>query len=232
MAESHLSSLLKKVTEPEIPAFGFPLIHSGQTICSAEKNGEKGPSPAPEISSEELHRKKLLELERRTQEIEKDAYGKGFEQGEKDGFEYGQKSAQVVRSQLERIVQNLETLPPKIFQDYRDWLARTAVGIARQIVGREIQTSPEIIVDIVGSLLSEAEQHSTLTVYLSPGDMEALEKRTELLDADRTHLIFKPDKRLERGGCRIESATQLLDASISGIFENLEKKILGAASEE
>ena len=53
-----------------------------------------GPGPAePEIDLEDVFRKKLLELERRGQEIEKEAYGRGFAQGEKDGLEYGRKSA-------------------------------------------------------------------------------------------------------------------------------------------
>ncbi len=102
----------------------------------------------PQMNPEELYRRKLLEIERRTQEIERDAYSQGFAQGEKDGFDYGQKSVQVVKSQLERIAQNMEALPAKILQDYRDWLIRTSIGIARQIVNREVQTSPEIVADI------------------------------------------------------------------------------------
>ncbi len=72
--------------------------------------------PEPEMNSEELYRRKLLELERRTQEIERDAYSQGFAQGEKDGFDYGQKSVQVIKSQLERIAQNMEALPAKILR--------------------------------------------------------------------------------------------------------------------
>ena len=187
--------------------------------------------PEPQINSEELYRRKLLELERRTQEIERDAYSQGFAQGEKDGFDYGQKSVQVVKSQLERIAQNMEALPAKILQDYRDWLIRTSIGIARQIVNREIRTSPEIVADTVTALIEEAEEHGALTVYLNPNDLEIVEKRAELtLGANGKHFALKADRDLERGGCRIESEVQLLDASIANLFENLEKKLLGGAT--
>ena len=142
--------------------------------------GKDAQTTEPEISSEQLFRTKLLELERQTQEIEKEAYGKGFAQGEKDGFEYGQKAAQVIKTQLERIAGHMEALPAKVLQDYREWLIRASIKIAGQIIKREVQTSPEILADTVKTLLDEAEGHSSLTVYLNPNDLELLEKRADL----------------------------------------------------
>ncbi len=228
-----MSNLLKKNLEPEIAVFGFPLIQEdqsdGETIEPIEPEEEQ--VPEPQISSEELHRRKLLELERHTQQIERDAYSQGFAQGEKDGFDFGQKSVQVVKSQLERIAQNMEALPAKILQDYRNWLIQTSISIARQLVNRELRTSPEIVADTVRTLMEEAEAHGVLTVYLNPNDLEIVEKRADLtLGADGKHIALKADRDLERGGCRVESEVQLLDASIARLFENLEKKLLGAAS--
>ncbi len=234
-----MSNLLKKNLEPEIAVFGFPLIeedHSdgdgdGETMVSPDPEEEQ--VPEPQISAEELHRRKLLELERSTQQIERDAYNQGFAQGEKDGFDYGQKSVQVVKSQLERIVQNMEALPAKILQDYRNWLIQTSIRIARQLINREIRTSPEIVADTVSALIEEAEEHGVLTVYLNPNDLEIVEKRADLtLPANGKHIALRADRDLERGGCRIESAVQLLDASIAILFENLEKKLLGAATSQ
>jgi len=221
-----LSNLLKKNVEPEIAAFGFPVIQEDNREAKTELEPEEEQLAEPEANPEELYRRKLLEIERRTQEIERDAYSKGFAQGQKDGFDYGQKSVQVVKSQLERIAQNMETLPEKILQDYRDWLIHASIRIARGIVDREIQTSPEIVADSAKSLLEEALEHSTLTVYLNPHDLEIVEKRADLtLGPNGKRFAIKADKNLERGGCRVESAVQLLDASVASLFENLEKKL-------
>ena len=230
-----MSNLLKKNLDPEIAAFGFPLIqddHSGRaTLASTDPEGEQ--VTETQMNSEELYRRKLLTVERRTQEIERDAYSQGFAQGEKDGYDYGQKSVQVVKSQLERIVQNMEALPAKILQDYRNWLIQTSISLARQLLNREIRTSPEIVADTVSALIEEAEEHGALTVYLNPNDLEIVEKRADLtLPANGKHIALKADRDLERGGCRIESAVQLLDASIATVFENLEKKLLGGAASQ
>ena len=237
-----MSNLLKKNLDSEIAAFGFPVIQEdndaatnltdtftdADTDVNSDADGESEQQPSvPEIDTEELYRRKLLEIERRTQEIERDAYNQGFTQGEKDGYDYGQKSVQVVRSQLERVVQNMEALPEKVLQDYRDWLIRTSIRIARQIVNREVQLSPEIVADAVRTLMEEAEESSIFTVYLNPNDLEIVEKRGGLTPGSNgKHLTLKADKDLERGGCRVESAIQLLDASLTGLFENLEKKLL------
>jgi flagellar assembly protein FliH len=235
MAENHLSNLLKKNLEPMIAAFGFPLIQKdqggGTPMLSIDR--EEKQTPEPQMNSEDIYRRKFLDLERHTQQIERDAYSLGFAQGEKDGFDYGQKSVQVVKSQLERIAQNLEALPAKIFEDYRDWLIQTSIRIARQIVNREIQTCPEIVADTVRALIGEAQEHGTLSIYLNPNDLEIVEKRAELtLGANGKHFVLKADRDLERGGCRIESAVQVLDASIATLFENLEKKLLDGATSQ
>jgi len=229
-----LSNLLKKTLEPGIAAFGFPLIQKDYNVTASTvpAGPEEEQVSEPEINSEELYRRKLLTVERRTQEIERDAYSQGFAQGEKDGFDYGQKSVQVVKSQLERIAQNMEALPARILKDYRDWLIRASIGIARQIVNREIRTSPEIVADTVSALIEDAEEHGTLTIYLNPNDLEIVEKKAELILAKGKLFALKADRHLERGGCRIESEDQRLDASIPTVFENLEKKLLGGPSSQ
>lgn len=228
-----MSNLLKN---NHVAAFGFPVIPmQPEQTGPVEPNTVEPPSvpapeeqpPEPEVTAEEIYRRKLLELERRTQEIERDAYSKGFAQGEKDGLDYGQKSIQVVASQLERIAQNMKTLPAKVLADYRNWLIRASIGIARQIVKREVGTTPEIVADLAGDLIEQAERHGTLTVYLNPGDLEIIEKKAGLTpQADGKQFVLKADGELERGGCRVESQVQLIDASVASVFENLENELL------
>lgn len=235
MVENSLSSLLKNNSD-RIAAFGFPIISREPEQTEPVESSPVEPAyveppeekPAdPVVTAEETYRRKLLELERRTQEIERDAYSKGFAQGEKDGVDYGQKSVQVVSSQIERIAQNMKALPAKVLEDYREWLIRTSIAIARQIVNREIRTAPEIVADLARDLIEEAEQHSTLTVSFNPSDLEIIEKKSGLTPQDDGKLfILKADRELERGGCRVESQIQLIDASVAAVFENLEKELL------
>ncbi len=224
-----MSNLLKQRPEMGVAVFGFPVIESGRGAGGGEGDPElETLFSEPEADCEETLRKKLLELERRTQEIEKDAYARGFAQGERDGLEYGRKTVQVIKSQLEGIAADLESLPEKIFGDYREWFIATCIRVAKRVVRKELAISPEIIAGTINALLDEAEEHSTLTVYLHPLDVEFMEKRADLVLASRgKRLDIRPDASLERGGCRVESDVQLLDASIDTQFEELEKHLLG-----
>ncbi|MGC9195128.1 MAG: FliH/SctL family protein [Syntrophobacteraceae bacterium] len=224
-----MSNLLKNNAD-RVTTFGFPVIPRGDETQEPVRASESNPSESAQQAEQdlgELYRRKLLEIERRSQEIERDAYSKGFEQGEKDGLDYGQKSIQVLSSQMERLARKLEALPEKVLQDYRDWLLRASIGIARQIVGREIQMSPDIVTDLVRELLEEAQQHGTLTVYLNPSDLEIVQNKVGLTpQALGKNFVLKTDRELERGGCRLESSIQLFDGSIAARFENLEKELL------
>lgn len=225
-----MSNLLKNQPDEAVATFGFPLIENGRGVPKAADGGLSEADrldSEPEPSPEEIYRRKLLELERRTQEIERDAYAKGFAQGERDGLEYGQKTIHVIKTQLERIAANLENIPAHIYKDYRNWFIITCLKAARRVVRGELAASPGNIARVVNSLLDEAEEHSTLTLYLHPLDIEFMEKRAELvLGTNGKHLEIKADADLERGGCRIESDIQLLDASIDSQFEVLEAHLL------
>ncbi len=88
--------------------------------------------------------------------------------------------------------------------------------------------SPEILADIAKSLLNEAEESGILTVYFNPQDMEFMEKRADLdLSSTGKRFVIKSDPGLGRGGCKVESTVQVLDASIESQFANLENYLLG-----
>lgn len=228
-----MSNLLKKRAESEVVPFGFPVMDVAGEPGDSDAESDTGTASDPATDPEAVYRKKLLELERRTQEIERESYAKGFAQGERDGLEYGQKTVQVVKTQLERIAEHLENLPSKVCLDYRSWFISTCLRVARRVVRKELAISPESITNIVGALLDEAAEHSTLTVYLNPLDIEFMEKRAELaLDAQCKRFSIKPDNGLERGGCRIESEIQLLDASIESQFDTLEEYLQGQRAPE
>ncbi|MEM5786420.1 MAG: FliH/SctL family protein [Syntrophobacteraceae bacterium] len=230
-----MSNLLKKKADRGIPAYGFPVLDGPEISWQKKPDAEIEETlfSEPEPDPAEMYRKKLLELERRTQDIEKEAYAKGFAQGEKDGLEYGHKSIQVIKAQLERTIDALDTLPEQIFRDYRTWFITNCVRIAKRVVRKELAISPDIIATTLNGLLDEAEEHSSLTVYLHPLDIEFIEKRAHLiLNGKSKRFSFKADSGLERGGCRIESDVQLLDASIDSQFEVLEKYLLAELQTE
>lgn len=190
----------------------------------AEISATKDPLRNVELKIREL----LLDAERKAQDLEEQAYRKGYEQGQKDGFEFGQRSMSIVKEHLERLLPEMQGLTEAILIKYRDWLIDTCLSISRKIVHREVTTDGGHLSQLLDSLLREAIDGHTLTVYVHPDDLDLLENQIDLkLIAERSgrNFFLKSDARLQRGGCRLESDMQLLDASIEKQFTFIEQAL-------
>lgn len=178
----------------------------------------------PQPSLQEL----MLNAERKAQELEEQAYRRAYEQGQKDGFDVGQRSMAIVKEHLEQLLKELQGTPVKIFEQYRDWLIETCLAISRHIVRRELTADSTQLIRLIDSLLREAAEEHSLTLAVHPDDLALLEQHLELKDlAERTGRIFtlKADAHMERGGCRVESNIQLIDASIEKQFDLVEQAL-------
>lgn len=235
-----MSKIIKPHDDAEVTIFGFRNIEAGRPFQS-EDGGPSGdvsnseedavpeeaqPDPLQEL--EEIVKNRLFEVERKAEALEKEAYEKGYAQGEQDGFEYGKRNILIVNEHLERILGGLQDVPRKIFQDYRDWLLSTSIAIARHVVRGELQTSAEAIVRLVDAVLDEAEEAHSVTLYLNPADIELMKKHTDfvnLTQREGSSCTFKPDNKIDRGGCRLESDIQVIDAAVETRVALVEKQL-------
>lgn len=234
-----MSKIIKPHDDAEITVFGFRNIEEGQPIrpedggpsgdiSNSEENAAPEEAPDPLKELEEIVKNRLFEVERKAEALEKEAYEKGYAQGEKDGFEYGKRNILIVNEHLERILGGLQDVPRKIFQDYREWLISTSIAIARHVLRGELQTNAEAIVRLADAVLDDAEEAHSVTLYLNPADIELMKKHTDfvnLTQREGSSCTFKPDSRLERGGCRLESEVQVINAAVETRVALIEKQL-------
>ena len=242
-----LSRIIKSNEATDITVFDFQSIeregkctyleNPSLNTCAAdnaEEAVEEEPALDPLAELEETIRNRLFEVERKADELEKEAYAKGYEQGEKEGTEFGRKRMQKVQDHMEELLNGLETLPQRAFADYRNWMIDTVFAISKKIVRRELETNPAALVSLIESVLSEAEERQHLTLRLHPRDLEMVEKYTDPQKwTKKTGRSFSltPDESIDRGGCRIESEIQILDATLDTQFALLEKALRQDESE-
>lgn len=191
--------------------------------------------PDPLVDLESLVQQRLLEAERRAQELEQEGYEKGYAQGLKDGMEFGRKSMQVARDRFEALLHRLMSLPKAVFEDYRGWFISSCLAVSKRIALGELQTNPRILAQLMEGLLSEAEEAQRITLHLHPKDLDLLNKHSSLEEmaarAEKTFSI-RPDPEMSRGGCRLESEIQLIDASLESRLSLIEKTILETRDQE
>ena len=189
----------------------------GQYAGTASRKSEAGRLEDIEVTIQN----RLLDAERKAQELEEEAYHKGYAQGQKDGFEIGQKSMAILRDQMEKLLHGLANFPEQLSAKYHEWIINTCLEVSRHVVRRELTGDVEPLMKLIDALLKEVEEGYAVTIHINPNDLELLEKQLDFreltVSCGRT-LHLKTDPQLERGGCRMENDIQLLDASIERQF--------------
>lgn len=140
------------------------------------------------------------------------------EQAELAGFEEGLKRWNEQIAHLEK-----ETL--KVSKEMEDAIVPLALTAVKKIIGREIELTPERIVDIVATALKTVSQHRRITIYVNKNDVDLLEEQRNRLKDLFEHLhslSIIPREDVERGGCIIETEIGIINAQLNNQLDALE----------
>lgn len=100
-----------------------------------------------------------------------------------------------------------------------------ALRAAKKIVGHELQSYPETIVDIVQHTLRPVTQCHHIKIFVSKGEKAILEKKKselkEMLEHMRTFVIEEKEE-ITPGGCIIETEAGIINASLENQWRALE----------
>lgn len=247
-AAMSLSRIIKACTGSQYRCFDFhDIAGTGrQTSGSDVRPGPSGGTPGspPALSGEQAVERlrqelqdRLLELDRRAQEVEREAHNKGFESGRDEGTRQGLEEVRSAAEQLAAVCAEMGELRKKLLRDYRDWLITSSLEIAKQIIQRELKLQPEALLKIIEDVLDQAEDQHALTFHLHPEDLKRLQQHTDLnrLSAGGKAVEFRADSGLSRGGCRLESEVQRFDCSLEARLALVETEMvkgLGALADE
>ena len=113
-------------------------------------------------------------------------------------------------------------------------LLRLSVKIAEKILGRELKSDREAIIDIVANALRQARRNEMITVRVNPADLPVIEEHGQRLErAGREQFLdIVPDPRVAAGGCVIESESGAIDAQLETQLRVLERALLTRAADD
>jgi len=146
------------------------------------------------------------ECEKVLQKAEEAGFNKGLTEFNKQILLYEQKIKQM-EHELQKMVLPL------------------ALKAAKKIVGRELDTIPETIVDIVRQTLKPVTQNHHIKIYVNKKDREILEEKKQdlknALDQVQTFAIEERED-VSLGGCIIETEAGIINASLENQWRALE----------
>jgi flagellar assembly protein FliH len=178
------------------------------------------------------------DIEKLHTEAEEEGYKVGFDKGQAEGYQAGMETAQQEIKQeieqkvalLEQVMSCLNTPLENLDQDIERDLISLVMTMTKQLVLRELNTSPENVIDVVKTAMATLPiSDRQVKLFLHPLDVE-LVKSGLSIDGDDTPWKCVEDPLLTRGGARVETADTRVDATVESRLNSVINKMLGEGS--
>lgn len=156
--------------------------------------------------------------------LEQEAYEKGFAQGEKDGFELGEKRAVKVTENIEKLFVEMDRLKPDILKHYEKEILELIFSIAEKIIHHQIHSDEKAIKGPILEALNLAVDKSQVVFSVNPEDYDYVEKlRPDLFSKfkDLKSITVNSDPSISRGGCYLETVNGDADATVETQLEKI-----------
>jgi len=164
-------------------------------------------------------------------QAQQEGHKAGFEQGQKAGYQAGfDQGKEDLAQQLQTLRQIISTLNTPL-ENLDEELERDIVAlvstVARQVIRREIKVEPEHVIGAVRAALEALPINDRkIKIYIHPQDIDLVKKGLSMEDEENSWRWIE-DPVLTRGGCRVETANTLIDATVEARLESVVNKLLG-----
>lgn len=167
---------------------------------------------------------------------EREAYARGFAEGERQGSEAAVAQAHALSRRLTHAISDVETLRTEAMRRTEREMVRLAIAMAHRILGNAIDADPGRLVALAQAAIGRAGGTPEARVHLNPAD-HALLAAADLVTADdgaakerpgKTHGVsLVADPAVPKGGCLIRSPLGLINAGISTQIFEMSRLLLG-----
>jgi flagellar assembly protein FliH len=158
--------------------------------------------------------------------LEREAFAKGFAQGEMAGAEAAGQRGEMMLHRLMQTLEELTQVRAQMIHQTERQMVQLALAIARRIVHREVTLDPDLLVAMARVAMERLGETAQVKVRLHPDDYEAA-GAGRVSQLAGSNVMILADAHLSRGGCRIESDMGILDAGVDAQLAEIARALLG-----
>jgi flagellar assembly protein FliH len=221
----------------EAPEVGARNARTNNQIKIQQRSGRDKQTEKPKILTvdeiETMQDQAYLES---FQKGEKKGYEVGYEKGHMEGSKKGyDENLELLNQQAELLKKLMESLSEpfkQLDEQVEQELVKLAMGVATQIIRREIKTDPGQIIGAVREAISALPVSSRkITLHLHPEDASLVRSALALDEMSPAwELIEEP--LITRGGCKVDTETSRIDATIENRLAQIIANVLGDQREQ
>lgn len=171
----------------------------------------------------------IAQAQRKAEAIEREAYQRGFSQGEKAGLALGQQKNEPVRKALAQLLEEIASLRQSLLEKEEQFILRMGFLAACHIVHHEIDACDETVLDNVRAALHKVVRSAKVTLRVSPHEYKLVQSQLpDLLSRLAAHEDFavESDAEVVRGGCFLSTESGDIDAQIDTQLAILRERLL------
>jgi flagellar assembly protein FliH len=166
-----------------------------------------------------------LSLSQNVEAIEREAYEKGFEVGEKGGFALGEQKALILIEKLEMLIRELISLKETLTKELEPQMVELVFSIARTVIRKELTTNPEAIVAITKEALTRLGKTGQIIIKINPSLSDLFMKHKPELTDIYPDLIFDIDPSVAQDGSVVIGPTEDIITDIDEQLKNLIREL-------
>lgn len=180
------------------------------------------PAPVPVVPAEPVV---TAEQQAHLAALEREAFTKGYAQGERAGLEAGGKRAEAMLRRVAQTLEELGGLRQTLIHETERQMVQLALTLARRVVHREVSLDPELAAALAHVALEKLGTTTPATIRLNPDDYTIVTQAGDRWGGVPVTIV--PDPSIARGGCLVESDFGCVDATIERQFDELSRALLG-----
>lgn len=195
----------------------------GSKACTAA--GENPPDPVEQARKEA--EQILTHAREKAKSIVEIARFEGYSAGIRKAAEDSTELLQEIQSVLQDVIATRDN----IIEDLEPVLLKLIVECVEKITGHEIKTDSRVVERVIKACLRRVRSSGEIWVRVNPADVDRVKAiRDELLAVADTarELIISADRRVDVGGCIVESPSGNFDARISTQLKRIRESLMEA----
>ena len=154
-------------------------------------------------------------------------YEKGYAEGSSKGYDENLKLLEGQGQQLNNLMSTLNEPFKALDEQVEQELVKLALGVAAQIIRREIKTDPGQVIGAVREAISVLPSSSRkIVLHLHPEDAVLVRSALALDEMSPAWEIFE-EPLITRGGCKVHTETSRIDATVENRLAAVIANVLG-----
>ncbi len=155
------------------------------------------------------------------EQARQEGYNAGHAEGLAKGYADGQQKAALEASRLSDLANTFTTEVGKADETISQQVLDLSVDLARALLKSALEIRPELVIPIVKEAVRYLPAlHQPALLFLNPDDAVLVKEKIGD-ELTKTGWQLTDDAQLERGGCRVETASNQIDATLPTRWQRL-----------